>query len=93
MRKIWEDWPFFRPYAGGGLALIWAKQKADATIAVEEEDDTGLGLWLGGGAFVTVWDQVNVGVDLRYSYAKVKLLEDTNGGGFHAGVFVGYHWQ
>ncbi len=92
VRKIWEGSSLVRPYAGGGLALIWAKQKWDATIAVEEEDDTGIGAWIGGGAFVTLWEHWNFGVDVRYSYAKVELIEDTNGGGLHAGMLAGYHW-
>ncbi len=95
VRKLWEDFAHVRkltPYVGGGIAIVWAEASVDGPAVAEDEEDTGLGLWLGGGAYFTLAERVNLGVDLRYSYAEVDLLEDVNGGGFRASLFAGYHW-
>ena len=92
VRKIWEDHRHLRPYVGFGPAVIWAEQRTDATVAAAKKDDTGLGFWLGGGLYATLYDRLNLGLDLRYSYAKVDLFEDVNAGGFQAGMLVGYHF-
>lgn len=93
VRKIWEGAPHVRPYIGGGLAIIHAKVEAKFGGFSVDDDDTGLGFWLGGGVYWTLARHFNIGFDLRYSYAEVSLFgEDVNAGGGHAGLLLGYHW-
>lgn len=94
--KRWENAGSFSPYVGGGISLI----SAEGTISYSGYDytvvdDSGVGGWVKGGASVTLDDGTNIGFELRYSQAEVELNDfDYNyeAGGFHAGVFVGYHW-
>lgn len=93
IRKIWDDSPHLRPFIGGGIAYV--KNEIDGEILFKDfsDDDAGVGFWLDAGFYWTFARHLNLGLDLRYSYAEVKLLdEDVNAGGFHAGVIIGIHW-
>jgi len=96
VRKLWEDFPYVNnltPYVGGGLAVVWATQQADGLSVDEDESGAGFGLWGGGGAYFTLGDLVNLGVDLRYTRTNsVELIQDVNTGGFRASVLAGLHW-
>jgi hypothetical protein len=74
------------PFAGAGLAFLWAD--------VENEDDTALGLWLSGGAFVTVARNWNLGAEVKLTFAQDMdfgpASVDTSS--FHWAVLAGYHW-
>lgn len=90
IRKIFDQ-TSVRPYLGGGLAFIDAKYEApDFSIS---DSDNGIGLWVGGGVYVTLADHLNLGVDLRFSGAEVTLYDvDGAAGGAHLGVLLGYHF-
>ncbi len=107
VRKFWEikKW---RPYVGGGLAMIQldAKQTTSTNIlgnivkdTLIDDDDTGVGFWLSGGTLWTLPEGFNVGAELRYSDAEGDLTSEGftskqsfDAGGFHLAVMLGYHW-
>jgi len=48
VRKIWEDTgSAFRPYLGGGVAVLSGKIKRKTGATTVEKDDSGAGFWLG----------------------------------------------
>ena len=81
----------FHPYVGGGLALVRAK--IEETVSNQSVDDNSVGIWLDGGIYWTFARHYNLGLDLRYSRAKVSLIGgDAEAGGAHGGLVFGYHW-
>lgn len=81
------------PYVGGGLALIAAEIEGASGGVKVSDDDTGTGYWVGGGAYWRFANNINLGMDVRYSNAEVDLFGITGeAGGTHAGLLVGYHW-
>lgn len=83
----------FRPYVGGGVALVSAMlENENAGVAVED-DDTAVGAWVGAGTYFAVTPSFNIGVDVRYSKAEVTLFDkEREAGGLNAGITAGYHW-
>ena len=83
----------FRPYVGGGVALVSAMlENENAGVAVED-DDTAVGAWVGAGTYYAVTPSFNIGVDVRYSKAEVTLFDkEREAGGLNAGITAGYHW-
>ena len=83
----------FRPYLGGGVALVSAMlENENAGVAVED-DDTAVGAWVGAGTYYAVTPSFNIGVDVRYSKAEVTLFDkEREAGGLNAGITAGYHW-
>ena len=83
----------FRPYVGGGVALVSAMlENENAGVAVEE-NDTATGAWLGAGTYYAVTPSFNIGVDVRYSKAEVTIFDkEREAGGLNAGITAGYHW-
>lgn len=94
VRKIFMAGGGFRPYIGAGLSFISAWYEIDyVSIPSVDDDDSGAGVWLGGGFYGDVSNHVYVGCDIRYSTAEVELFgEDKDAGGFQLGATVGYHW-
>lgn len=108
VRKFW-DRNKFQPFVGGGLAFIQldARQTESGTLGpgiafstlIVDDDDSGVGLWLNGGVLYRLGDQINVGLDVRYSDASADLTPAQAGpdlgldaGGVHYGLVVGFHW-
>ena len=94
VRKIWDDTGTgFRPYVGGGIAVVFGKLEIKTGATTVEEDDTGSGFWIGAGTYWTAGPKLNLGLDIRYSQADVTLFnKEREAGGLHTGLFVGYHW-
>ncbi|HET9299730.1 MAG TPA: outer membrane beta-barrel protein [Candidatus Polarisedimenticolaceae bacterium] len=99
----------WRPYVGGGLAWttldvrqvetgdFGGPETAYQTVVVDD-DDSGLGFWLGGGLLYR-GNRWQVGGDLRYADTSATLQPELaeeglklDSGGLHAGVFVGWAW-
>ena len=97
-----------RPYVGGGLT--WARLDvhqiqrgslgpgAEFESTVIDDSDHGFGAWVGTG-FAYVFEDMQIGLDLRYSDASLDLEAsgtpgslDLDSGGIRYGVFFGYHW-
>ena len=93
VRKIWDNPTMVRPFIGGGLAVISAEVKGTALGLSVSDDDTGVGVWLEGGAYVTLGQHFNIGAEARWSKAEVTLFNvDGEAGGFHVGALLGFHW-
>ncbi len=94
IRKIWEGTKRFRPFLGGGLAVVRAEIEASGLGRSISNNDTVLGVWLDAGAYVTLDGRWNLGIDGRWSWAKADLLEVENAdvGGWHLGVLLGVHF-
>jgi opacity protein-like surface antigen len=83
----------FRPYVGGGVALITAiLENENAGVTVDDDDNT-VGAWVGVGTYYAVTPSFNLGLDVRYSKAEVTLFDkEREAGGLNAGITAGYHW-
>ena len=89
IRKIFEMIPLVHPYLGGGVSI----ETAELSSGGASIDDTGVGYWLEGGLMTHVLTILNLGLDLRYSSASVKISGfNVNPGGFHVGLITGLHW-
>ncbi len=83
-----------QPYIGGGISMVSAEIKnKNNGIITSESDDNATGAWIGTGMYYAVSNHFNIGLDVRYSEADVKLFNtDRKVGGMHTGISVGYHW-
>jgi opacity protein-like surface antigen len=83
----------FKPYIGGGVALISAGLEKKTAGVTVDDDDSALGAWVGVGGYYAVTKNISLGLDVRYSNAEVTLFnEKRDTGGVNAGMTVGYHW-
>jgi len=83
-----------KPYLGGGVSIAFAgiENKNGSTI-INDEEDRGIGTWIGVGTYYELGPHFNIGVDVRYSKVEVTLINvDREVGGLHAGITAGYHW-
>jgi hypothetical protein len=94
VKKIWERELYpVKPFVGGGFSSITAKFELNDNGYVESSSDTGIGYYVEGGVYISINDQVNLGVIGRYSSAQITLDgKDGEAGGSHAGFFVGAHF-
>ncbi len=93
LRKIWESPKYIRPFIGGGLAIINAQMKSETLGETASDDETGYGIWLNAGLYVTLYKHFNIGIDGRWSKAEVDLFgREARVGGWHIGAQAGYHW-
>ena len=93
-RKIFKlENSSFRPYVGGGVALVSAMLENENAGVVVDDDDTAIGAWVGAGTYYAVTPSFNIGVDVRYSKAEVTIFDkEREAGGLNAGITAGYHW-
>lgn len=83
----------FRPYVGGGVALVSAMLENENAGVKVEDDDTAIGAWVGAGTYYAVTPSFNLGIDVRYSKAEVTIFDkEREAGGLNAGITAGYHW-
>jgi len=83
----------FKPYLGGGLALVTAERNNKTAISKLSSKNDAVGVWVGVGTYVSMSEHFMIGLDLRYSKAKVELYNiDHEVGGFNAAITAGYHW-
>jgi len=93
VRKIWKKGKA-RPFVGGGLGIIAARQEKHALgLLTMDDTDSTVGLWFNGGAFWRLGKRFNIGVDLRLSAGEVTLFgEDVKAGGGTLGLLLGWGW-
>jgi hypothetical protein len=94
VRKIWKPGAV-RPFVGGGLGLMSARQEVYSGLGVLtlKDDDTTLGFWVNGGVFWRLGPKFNIGVDLRLSSGTVELFgQDVHTGGATFGLILGWGW-
>ena len=59
----------------------------------DNEDDVGFGYWGALGVYKTIKRYFNLGLDVRYSDANIRLYhEDRKAGGLHVGLILGFCW-
>ena len=81
------------PYIGGGVSFVQAEIKNKNGSTTISDDDSDVGYWVGGGAYIPLNPHFNLGLDVRYSDAEVTLFnQEREAGGLHAGITAGYHW-
>lgn len=93
-RKTWDVLEYLRPYVGAGGSLANMEVELESRNGSTTSEENGYGYWLGGGLYTTFFERLNIGVDARWS--KVVLDFDgrhVDGGGWHIGGLIGYHWQ
>jgi opacity protein-like surface antigen len=73
-----------KPFIGGGLGLYFYSWDRDNDRGFDEDydDDTELGLHLGGGLLFEVGKNVDLGADLRFN-----IIEDESFMGIHFGAY------
>lgn len=93
IRKYWHSTERWRPFLGGGLALLRGELETRGPIASASDSDTGTGLWAGGGVLYAFNNHLNVGVQGRYSTGDVDINgAELDAGGLHFGGLVGFYW-
>lgn len=95
VRKIWNTGGKRRvhPHLGGGIAYLSAKFEGASGGVKVSDDDTGVGVWLGGGIFWRLGTRFNLGMSARVSTASVTLYDvDGDAGGGHFGLILGWGW-
>ena len=93
-KKIWEsESSIVRPFIAGGICLIRGEFEGSYWGESVSDDDSSLGIWIGGGLYWTLGESFNIGLDLKYSDAEINLYDvDGNAGGIHFAALFGYHW-
>jgi hypothetical protein len=98
VRKIW-DTKSVRPFIGGGLSFVDVEIDAlfDA-FGPFKVDDTGFGAWVNGGVAWRIGKHFDIGIDVRYSIAKVEFdfgdpeEEELELSGVSYGALLGWGW-
>lgn len=92
VRKVWEKGGA-RPYLGGGIGVITGSLEVDTGFGTVDDDDTALGIWIGGGIFWRLGSRFNIGLSARYSQASVDLFGvEVEAGGPAFGMLLGWGW-
>lgn len=98
VRKIWKKGKTL-PYVGAGVSVVGAAAKLETPFGDTDGDGSGFGFWAGGGVFWRLGERFNIGLDVRYSDAKVDLdfgsgvvARDVNAGGLQYGLLLGFGW-
>lgn len=108
VRRVFRKKQAFRPYVGGGVAWLQLDVEqvqrgsfgpgTEFTDTVLDDDDSGVGYWLGGGLEYRL-RRIHFGVDLRFSRGSADLEAAGGGGslefdtgGMSLGAFTGVHW-
>lgn len=95
VRKVFElSDSAFKPYIGGGIALVTASLEHQSNgDRLSKSDDSATGYWVGAGTYYAVNDHFNIGADIRFSDVEVTLFdEERKAGGAYTGISAGYHW-
>lgn len=94
VRKIWDHFPRARPFIGGGISYITAESIVFAPgIGSFFASDEAVGAWIGGGVYWEITRSLNLGFEIKYSFADVTIGGvDVDAGGEHFGLLFGYHW-
>ena len=94
VRKIWDfEGKNIHPFISGGIASIGAEQRRGDGASQVKQDDSAVGLWVSGGAYWTLGDMWNIGLETRYTQAEVTLFgQDVEAGGVYTGLLLGLNW-
>ena len=89
VRKVFDTKSIVMPFIGGGLAFGGAMMD----IEIDDESDTGIGIWLDVGIDFSLGGPVSLGLEFAYSTIPIDIAGvDTDAGGFRLGLTVGVSW-
>ena len=96
VRNVW-DLGATRPYLGGGASIVTVREDFDGPSGPVSHDGRGYGAFIQAGMFWRLAGHLNLGIEARYGKVDVDLGEtfevrNVDGGGFHAGLLIGYGW-
>ncbi len=95
IKKIFAVNENVNAFVGGGLLLVNAEAVTQITGLNynDSADDSALGAWINTGIYWMFDNNINLGVQARYSKAKVTIDgTSAEAGGTHIGVLVGYRF-
>jgi hypothetical protein len=94
VKKYWQTGSIGRAFAEGGVSFVSGKgQLQDVALK-----DNSAGPWFGGGYLFELGRHFDLGAELSYSYAKIKIGKgtsdevDVNAGGVRIGALAGFRW-
>lgn len=91
VRKGWREGKSFRPYVGGGLAVI--RGKLVVVGAAINASETAPGYWIDFGFRAPAGRRLEWGIDARHSSAEVNLGDgDIDAGGEQLLLYSGVRW-
>lgn len=93
VRKYFERHSAWRPFIGGGLAMLRGELQTNGPLLSQDDSDTAVGVWAGAGALY-VWNGIiNTGFQAKYSTGDVDLNgQSLNAGGIQLSALVGVHF-
>ena len=92
-RGDWEHTERWRPFLGGGLALLRGELETQSPGGTSSNSDSGTGFWLAGGLYYVFADRINLGAQARFSSGDVDINgEKLDAGGVHFGALLGFRW-
>lgn len=109
VRKLFGEDRKLQPYVGGGLALMRLDVLqvlngslgvgAEFTDVILDDAETSFGFWANAGLRYALREKFSIGLDVRYSDARVDVKPVDGGsglefdtGGMQYNMLVGYHW-
>lgn len=96
LRKIWYNRTRFHPFidVAGSIIMVNAEKRVSGRD-FEDDENISLGGSAGGGLYVRVFEQLNLGFNVRYStFFDVSLYGNkADPGGIQAFVLIGYQWK
>ncbi len=85
-----------RPFVSSGITYIRAEQSISSdscNITKNEESSNTAGFFVGGGCYIILRNEINIGFYLNYSNARVLLFDERKkAGGLHFGMLTGFHF-
>lgn len=93
-RKIWENHPVLRPFAGGGVAYTDTRGELFYSSGENVNKGKGTGFWIGAGNYFRFNTHLNVALEYRFSYIEEKMTsgDSVMAGGHHMRFVLGYNW-
>ncbi len=93
-KLILENPSIISPFIAGGIAFVEAEAEGDFWDTFDFKDEaSGTGLWLSGGAYLTLNRNLNLGLNIRWSDVEADWEHhDIDLGGARIGGFIGLHW-
>ncbi len=69
------------------------KYRTNKAPFILADTDNTVGIWISGGCYITIYNNVNIGFNVRYSRATTFLNDKKiRAGGLNYGVLAGFHF-
>lgn len=92
IKKIWNQPSNLHTFISGGFCIVNTEASFNVSGVKVSDSDSGTGLWLSGGAYLTLEEHYNIGTQIKYTHANATNIFDVNAkaSGFHYGLLAGY---